>query len=140
MPAAEPRGGARAPEREEDDEVSHGRETAMLNVTARAREQLWFALDEIADAHDQRLRFGPREQLWRALDEIAEDPEQGLRFGPTSPGQLGVFPDIEQEDDQVVEHDGHPVLVLDREIVDALAGWTIDVEETEEGPRFVLKA
>lgn len=112
----------------------------MVNVTARARELLSFALDELAEAPDQRLRLGPREQLWLALDEIVEAPDQGLQFGPTGPGQLGVFPDTEQEDDQVVEHDGHPVLVLDREIVDALAGWTIDVEETEEGPRLVLKA
>jgi len=41
--------------------------------------------------------------------------------------------------DKQFRYHGRTVLVLDRETADRLRDKTLDVEPTEEGPRFVLK-
>lgn len=79
-----------------------------------------------------------RELFKEALDHVSEGPDQALRLGPTDSG-LGVFPDTRKDDDQVIEHEGQAVLLIDREVSEALAGNTIDVERDGEGARFVLR-
>ena len=88
----------------------------MLNVTERARGM-----------------------FRQALDQISSGPDVALRLGPTDSG-FGVFPDTRKDDDQVIEHDGQAVLLLDREISEALADKTVDVEDHAEGARFVRRA
>jgi Fe-S cluster assembly iron-binding protein IscA len=80
-----------------------------------------------------------REMFKEALDQMVDAPSVALRLGPTGSG-LGVFPDTPSDVDQVIEHDGQAVLVLDPEVSEALAGKTIDVEDHVEGSRFVLRA
>jgi Fe-S cluster assembly iron-binding protein IscA len=92
----------------------------MIHVTERARETLMEALKE-------------------TLSEVSEGPDLTLRLGPTGSG-LGLFPDTPKEDDEVIEHEGQAILYVDRDISESLAGKTIDVEESIEGSRFVLRA
>ena len=61
-----------------------------------------------------------------------------LRIGPTDSG-LRVFPDTLKDDDQVIEHEGRAVLLIDREVSETLADTTIDVEEHADGSHFVLR-
>ncbi len=80
-----------------------------------------------------------REVFKLALDDLTEETEMTLRLGQTPAGSLGVFPDTEKDGDQVIDHEGQTVLLIGREVSEALAGRTIDVEETDEGFKFVLK-
>ena len=79
-----------------------------------------------------------REMFKEALDQISEAPSLVLRLGPTGSG-LGVFPDTLKDEDDVVEHDGQVVLLIDPEVSEALAGKTVDVEDSLDGARFVLR-
>jgi Fe-S cluster assembly iron-binding protein IscA len=88
----------------------------MLNVTDRARAKL-------------------RE----LLETERDDRSVGLRLERMASGALGVFPDRERADDQVVEHDGAAVLLVGRDIVEKVKDTTIDYEESETGPGLVIK-
>ena len=88
----------------------------MLNVTERAKAK-----------------------LKGLLDSESGDRSVGLRLGKTASGALGIFPDRERADDQVVEHDGAAVLLVAQEIAEKVEDTTIDYEEAEPGPRLVIK-
>ena len=79
-----------------------------------------------------------KQQLGMMLVLVGAGPEVGLRLTATEPGQFGLAPDKEKEGDQVVEHEGSKVLLVDDEVSGALEGLTIDCEETPQGPRLVL--
>jgi Fe-S cluster assembly iron-binding protein IscA len=67
-----------------------------------------------------------------------DSPGVMLRIGPTDSG-LGIFPDTRKDDDQVIEHDGRAVLLIDRDVSAQLADTTIDVEERTDGSHFVIR-
>jgi Fe-S cluster assembly iron-binding protein IscA len=90
--------------------------TTVVNVTERARERL------------------------KALRETAiDDASVGLRLETTSSGEFGVFPDRKRADDQIVEHQGAVVLLVGQEIAEQVENTTIDYDESEPGPRLVIK-
>ena len=76
-----------------------------------------------------------------ALLEIAEAgierPGVMLRIGSTDSG-LEIFPDTLKNDDQIIEHDGRAVLLIDQEVSETLADTTIDVEEHADGVQVVV--
>jgi Fe-S cluster assembly iron-binding protein IscA len=81
-----------------------------------------------------------KDRLKQLLETRSDDQSVGLRLEHTSSGQLGIFPDQERADDQVVEHEGAPVLLIGREIAEAVEDTTIDYEEQGgPGPRLVIK-
>jgi Fe-S cluster assembly iron-binding protein IscA len=80
-----------------------------------------------------------RETFKETLEHMVDNPAAVmLRIGPTDSG-LGVFPDTLKDDDQVIEHEGRAVLLIDREVSETLADTTIDVEEHADGSHFVLR-
>jgi Fe-S cluster assembly iron-binding protein IscA len=88
----------------------------MLNVTERAKAK-----------------------LKELLETESDDRSVGLRLGRATSGALGVFPDRERADDQVVEHEGAPVLLLGQEIAKNVADTTIDYEEGGPGTGLVIR-
>jgi hypothetical protein len=91
----------------------------MIHVTERAKERL-------------------NELKTRKLAEVPpEGAGVGLRLDQTSPGQLGIFPDAHREGDEIVEHDGAPVLFVGQAIAQAVSGTTIDCDEG--GEQLVIK-
>ena len=78
-----------------------------------------------------------RETFKSKLDHMIESPGLSLRIGRTDSG-LGVFPDTVKDDDEIIEHDGRAVLLIDQEVSDTLADTTIDVEEHADGAHFVI--
>ena len=66
------------------------------------------------------------------------DPMVGLRLEEADEGRLGLFPDRDRPRDQIVEHDGAKVLLIDDELTQALAGAKIDGETTSEGLQLVI--
>ena len=92
----------------------------MVNVTERAKEKL-------------------KELKEQSLAQISVEASNiGLRLDQASPGQLGIFPDSQREGDQVVEHEGAPVLFVGEGIAQAVSGTTIDCEG--EAAQLVIKA
>jgi Fe-S cluster assembly iron-binding protein IscA len=79
-----------------------------------------------------------RETFKTRLEDLIERPDVMLRIGRTDAG-LGVFPDTLKDDDQIIEHDGRAVLLIDQEVSETLADTTIDVEEHADGARFVVR-
>ncbi len=88
----------------------------MFNVTNEATEHIANLLDNLDDAPDNA-----------AVRVVAS--EQGL--------DLAV--DVARPDDQVFEHENKPVLLLDAQLADMLADRTLDIEQTEAGPRLKLE-
>ena len=81
-----------------------------------------------------------REQFRRTLAAIAGSrPDHRLRLDRTASGQLGLFKDTEHDEDQVVEHDGAPILLISSDVSRALDGRTIDVTDGDDGPRFIVR-
>ena len=89
----------------------------MIQVTERARETFKNSLED--------------------LEDLIERPGVMLRIGSTDSG-LEIFPDTLKDDDQIIEHDGRPVLLIDQEVFETLADTTIDVEEHADGARVVV--
>ena len=79
-----------------------------------------------------------KQLLRETLREHSEDPETGIRLSVKEGGQLGIVLDTESEGDQVVEHDGDKVLLVAPALTTVLEGQTLDVQNTEEGPKLFL--
>ena len=79
-----------------------------------------------------------REELRNILNAHVDNPQACLRLAADSEGQFGLAIDIEQPGDQVVEHQGSGILVIEEELATTLDGVTIDIKDTGEGPTLVL--
>ena len=87
----------------------------MINVTARAKQELKRILTATVDMPQARLRLMSREE-----------------------GKLGLGIDIEAPGDMFVEHDGATVLVVDDKLAMSLKGVTLDIDSTPEGAMLVI--
>lgn len=79
-----------------------------------------------------------KQLLLEALLANTDDPEVGLRLALGPGGQLALVLDKEAEGDQVVEHEGSKVLLVGAELAFVVDGVTIDVRDTEDGPRLIV--
>jgi Fe-S cluster assembly iron-binding protein IscA len=71
--------------------------------------------------------------LERKSEANISDPEMGLRVSADPGGQWILVADHARSGDQVVEHEGVTVLLLDPDIQSALAGTMVDCVQTTEG-------
>jgi Fe-S cluster assembly iron-binding protein IscA len=71
----------------------------------------------------------------------ANNIEEGkaLRLSRNPTGQFGLEIDEPQGTDQVVTSGERPVLLVDQEISDNLAGAVLDVTESDDGARLTLR-
>jgi Fe-S cluster assembly iron-binding protein IscA len=82
---------------------------------------------------------GAKEELQKALSSAnVADPELGLRVVREPTGRIELVLDREREGDQVVEHEGSKVLLIDKEMAVALQSLTIACEERPEGRCLVV--
>lgn len=79
-----------------------------------------------------------KEELKNILDSNADDQELSLRLVTNEQGQIGIALDKERPGDNVVEHNGSKVLLVEDALVPHLVGITIDIEDTPEGPRLAI--
>ena len=61
-----------------------------------------------------------RETFKNTLEDLVGHPGVMLRIGRTDSG-LGIFPDTLKDDDQIIEHDGRAVLLINQEVSETLA-------------------
>jgi Fe-S cluster assembly iron-binding protein IscA len=82
----------------------------------------------------------------RAKEALAElrasakvdEPDVGVRLAADTPGTLALFADRQKPGDQVVEHAGSKVLLIDEELAEGLTGAQIDCERSASGAHFFL--
>jgi Fe-S cluster assembly iron-binding protein IscA len=79
-----------------------------------------------------------KQELKNILTANVDNPQATLRLTAGDQGQLGLGIDIEQLGDQIVEHEGSKVLVVEEALATALEGVTLDVQDTDEGPKLVV--
>lgn len=77
-------------------------------------------------------------ELKRILDEHTDNAQAGLRLTTDQSGTLGLTIDVGTAEDQVLEHEGSKLLIIEQHLADSLEGITIDVDETPEGRRLVI--
>jgi Fe-S cluster assembly iron-binding protein IscA len=88
----------------------------MITVTTRARE----ALAELKASAN------------------LDDPDIGLRLEAGSSGGLGFLPDRERPGDQIVEHAGETILLVDNRLSETLTGAQIDCKTVGKEMQFVI--
>lgn len=80
-----------------------------------------------------------KKELKRILNENTQDPAMVLRLTATPDGSLGLMLDNTAAGDNVIEHDGVKVLVVEEGLAGMMSGVNMDVEETPEGPMLTFK-
>ncbi|GEM_PF-461929 len=79
-----------------------------------------------------------KQLLKETLLAHSDDPEAGLRLSMKSPGQLWIMLDRGLPTDEVVEREGLKLLLVEPELVELLQVATVDVQDTDEGPKLVI--
>lgn len=74
------------------------------------------------------------------LSTPIDDPEVSIRLASGEQGRLELFPDTCRAGDQVLEHQGSKLLLVDQNLFDALSGATIDCQPTGEGLQLVVES
>lgn len=69
----------------------------------------------------------------------SDDPEVALRLSFNPPGEFGIVLDREAEGDQVVEHEDTKILLVASELAPVVEGVALDVEDTAEGAKLVIR-
>jgi Fe-S cluster assembly iron-binding protein IscA len=91
------------------------KEVKMLTVTERAKDMLLETL--VANTNDREI---------------------GLRLTIRLPGQFGLALDRSSPADEVVEHEGLKLLLVEGELANKLEGYILDVEDTAGGKDFIV--
>jgi Fe-S cluster assembly iron-binding protein IscA len=78
------------------------------------------------------------EELKRILDEHTDNAQAGLRLTTDQSGTLGLTIDVKSAEDEVLEHKGSQLLIIERNLSASLEGVTIDAEETPEGRKLMI--
>ena len=79
-----------------------------------------------------------KQELKRILETSVEMPQARLRICDRGGGEIGLGIDIEESEDQVFEHEGARILVVNRELAFKLRNITLDVDNTPGGPTLVI--
>jgi iron-sulfur cluster assembly protein len=78
------------------------------------------------------------EALKGLLEVHEHEPEWVLRLISDEEGNHGLQLDVPREEDQVVEHDGEPVMVIAPDLSEDLTGNTLDLKETPTGASLTI--
>jgi hypothetical protein len=79
-----------------------------------------------------------KQELKRILCDKVDNPLAGWRLTIGDEGQLRLGMDVEMPGDQVVEHQGSKVLMVEPVLAEGLQGVTIGVADTPEGPKLSI--
>ncbi|MFC1972466.1 hypothetical protein ACFLVE_03570 [Chloroflexota bacterium] len=79
-----------------------------------------------------------KEELKRIASEVVKEAGSTLRLIANEQGQLGLISATNKDDDQVIEHQGDTILLVDTVLSEALDGICIDCQDEGEGPRLIL--
>lgn len=72
----------------------------------------------------------------RLLEMLAPHPDEVAVRIVCRKGRIKLRRSTQQSGDEVFEHDGRTVLLLDEDVAAQLEGRTLDVRKTQDGPRL----
>ena len=127
------------PEVEELTKVSHHLEQRLDYLTKHppgTRDRGPSTLQE--DSRSLSVTESATAVLRDMLDKMERRPGQALRLVADSEGSFTLSLDTERRGDEVVSHEGTPVLLIETPIPESLLGSTLDVNETPQGAQIVL--
>ncbi len=101
----------------------------MISVTDRAKDLLYDVLEQA----EQQSGIPPQDDV-----AIRLSPTSGPDGAEGGQIELGLGLDRPQEGDQVVEHNGKKVLLVDESTGDMLDGVTLDVVDTPDGQQLTI--
>ena len=84
------------------------------------------------------VTYRAKQELKRILSNTVDMPQARLRVIDRGQGKLGLGLDTEGPNDELLEHDGSVVLVVEHELATRLKEVTIDVDDTDKGPELVI--
>lgn len=115
----------------------------MLHVTPQARAELHGLLVRALDQRQtpqQQPQSRPQSETQTQAQTETEMDAMGLRLVPSAQqqgsSQLALTLDEPRDGDEVVEHDGRSVLILDSSTASLVDNLTLDVVETPQGARL----
>ena len=79
-----------------------------------------------------------KEELNRLLEAKVDWPGALLRLIDRGEGKLGLGIDIQKPDDFVIDYQGRRLILVETVLADHLAGITLDVDNTPDGPELVI--
>ena len=79
-----------------------------------------------------------KEELKNRLSHGTDVSGLGVRLSSYTPGKFELVADQPRDEDQVVEHEGLSVLLVEKQISDMLDGATLDYRQTDAGLRFII--
>ncbi len=77
-----------------------------------------------------------KQQLKEILETHTDDPEVGLRMLREPSGQIELVLSKADNHDQVVEHEGAKVLLLEPDVISLVDNTVLDVQDSVDGPVF----
>jgi len=78
-------------------------------------------------------------ELKKILSDNVDVPQARLRLVARKQGQVGLGIDIETPGDQVFEHEGSRLLIVDEKLACWLEGAVLDIEDTSDGYQLVIR-
>lgn len=79
-----------------------------------------------------------KEELNRLLIAKVDWPGALLRLIDRGKGKLGLGIDIQKPGDEVIEHEGKRLLLVESTLASSLEDITLDVDDTPDGPELVI--
>ena len=79
-----------------------------------------------------------RQELRKILSSSVDNSYAHLRLMDRGKGRLGLGIDIEAPGDQIIEHQGNKIMLIEPELANNLKGITLDVDNTPQGAELVL--
>ena len=87
-----------------------------------------------------RVTVRAAEALHQTLQHEDAGESQALRLARTAEGSYRLRVDNEREGDDVLEHAGRKILLVEPALAETLADATVDVVATDTGPQLALYA
>lgn len=79
-----------------------------------------------------------KKELCRLLNAKVDWPGALLRLIDRGQGKLGLGIDIQKPNDLIIDYQGKRLMLVESMLADQLAGITLDVDDTPDGPELVI--
>ena len=78
------------------------------------------------------------EALKSVLESTNRDSDQAFRLTAGEGGGIALALDVQREGDNVVSHQGVPVLLVGPDLPETLRGKTLDISQSPQGTQVIL--
>ena len=79
-----------------------------------------------------------RDELKNILEKNSNEEDEGLRLIVNQPGSFALMLDKEQNNDEVIEHNGVKILLYQKDMSPILDNIVLDCQYTESGRMLII--